>query len=141
MSGIAQVFTPDSIAAWLQQADGDTPRTTDGPVSLIGAGQVAAALGRAGAFSSVLLLLVQLEIVIGTLNLLPLPPFDGGHLAVLGVESVVNAVRRARGMTADWQVDPASLMPLTLAVLLILGLFALTAFYVDIVNPASELIQ
>jgi hypothetical protein len=32
-------------------------------------------------------------------------------------------------------------MPLTLAVLLILGLFALTAFYVDIVNPASELIQ
>jgi hypothetical protein len=26
-------------------------------------------------------------------------------------------------------------------VLLILGLFALTAFYVDIVNPASELIQ
>jgi membrane-associated protease RseP (regulator of RpoE activity) len=141
MSGIAQVFTPDSIAAWLQQADGDTPRTTDGPVSLIGAGQVAAALGRAGAFASVLLLLAQLQIVIGTLNLLPLPPFDGGHLAVLGVESVVNAVRRARGLTGDWQVDPASLMPLTLAVLLILGLFALTAFYVDIVNPASELIQ
>jgi membrane-associated protease RseP (regulator of RpoE activity) len=88
-----------------------------------------------------LLLLVQLEIVIGALNLLPLPPFDGGHLAVLGVEWMVNAVRRARGMTGDWQVDPASLMPLTLAVLLILGLFALTAFYVDIVNPASELIQ
>lgn len=139
--GIAQVFRPDSIAAWLQQADGETPRTTDGPVSLIGAGQVATALGRVGAFSSVLLLLAQLQIVIGTLNLLPLPPFDGGHLAVLGVESAVNAVRRARGIAGDWQVDPASLMPLTLAVLLILGLFALTAFYVDIVNPASELIQ
>ena len=141
LAGIAQVFQPDSIAAWLQQADGDTPRTTDGPVSLIGAGQVATALGRAGAFSSVLLLLAQLQIVIGALNLLPLPPFDGGHLAVLGVESAVNAVRRARGRTGDWQVDPATLMPLTLAVLLILGLFALTAFYVDIVNPASELIQ
>jgi membrane-associated protease RseP (regulator of RpoE activity) len=141
LTGIVQAFTPDSIAAWLQQTDGDAPRTTDGPVSLIGAAQVATALGRVGAFSSVLLLLTQLQIVIGTLNLLPLPPFDGGHLAVLAVESVVNAVRRARGRAGDWQIDPASLMPLTLAVLLILGLFALTAFYVDIVNPASELIQ
>jgi membrane-associated protease RseP (regulator of RpoE activity) len=141
LEGIGQVFTPDSISAWLQQADGETPRTTDGPVSLIGAGQVALGLGRLGAFASVFLLLAQLQIVIGTLNMLPLPPFDGGHLAVLGVESVVNAVRRARGAAGDWQVDPASLMPLTLAVMLILGLFALTAFYVDIVNPASELIQ
>jgi membrane-associated protease RseP (regulator of RpoE activity) len=141
LAGIGQAFTPDSIAAWLQQTDGDAPRTTDGPVSLIGAAQVATALARVGAFSSVLLLLAQLQIVIGTLNLLPLPPFDGGHLAVLAVESVVNAVRRARGRADDWQIDPASLMPLTLAVLLILGLFALTAFYVDIVNPASELIQ
>ncbi|HSK92151.1 MAG TPA: M50 family metallopeptidase [Euzebyales bacterium] len=141
LAGIGQVFTPDSIAAWLQQADGETPRTADGPVSLIGAGQVAMTLGQVGAFSSVLLLLAQLQIVIGTLNLLPLPPFDGGHLAVLAAESVVNTVRRARGLTGDWQVDPMTLMPLTLAVLLIVGLFALTAFYVDIVNPASRLIQ
>ena len=141
LRGIGQVFTPESIGAWLQQADGDTERTTDGPVSLIGAAQVATALGNMGAFASVLLLLAQLQIVIGTLNMLPLPPFDGGHLAVRGVESAVNAVRRARGKAGDWQVDPASLMPLTLAVLLIVGLFALTAFYVDIVNPASNIIQ
>ena len=141
LSGIAQVFTPDSISAWLQQTDADTPRTTDGPISLIGAGQVAAAMGRMGAFSSLLLMLASLQIVIGALNLLPLPPFDGGHLAVVAIESVVNAVRRALGRTGDWQVDPAALMPLTLAVLLIMGLFALTAFYVDIVNPASSLIQ
>lgn len=141
MRGIAQVFTPDSLASWLRQADGQTPRTTDGPVSLIGAGQVATELGRMGAFSSVLLLLVQLQIVIGVLNLLPLPPFDGGHLAVVAIESVVNAVRRARGKVTDWQVDPQKLMPLTLAVLLVLGLFAFTAFYIDIVNPASNLLQ
>jgi membrane-associated protease RseP (regulator of RpoE activity) len=141
LGGIARVFTPESIAAWLQQADGDTPRTTDGPISIIGAGQAATALGRAGACSSVILLLAQFQIVIGTLNLLPLPPFDGGHLAVLGIESGVNAVRRARGITDEWQVDPVSLIPLTVAVLLVLGFFALTAFYVDIVNPVSQLIQ
>jgi membrane-associated protease RseP (regulator of RpoE activity) len=141
IGGIGQALSPDSLGAWLQQADGDTERTAEGPVSLIGAGQVAAAMGRIGAFSSLILLLVHLQIILGTLNLAPLPPFDGGHLAVLGVESAVNAVRRARGKTGDWQVDPASLMPLTLAVLLILGLFALTAFYVDIVNPASNILQ
>lgn len=141
MSGIAQIFTPESLATWLQQADGDTPRTADGPVSLVGAGQAASALARVGAFSSVILLLAQLQIVIGTLNLLPLPPFDGGHLAVLSVESAVNTVRRRRGSDGDWQVDPRALMPLTLAVLLLFGLFALTAIYVDIVNPISELIQ
>jgi membrane-associated protease RseP (regulator of RpoE activity) len=107
----------------------------------VGAGQAASALARVGAFSSVIILLAQLQIVIGTLNLLPLPPFDGGHLAVLTVESGVNAVRRRRGARANWQVDPRTLMPLTLAVLLLFGLFALTAIYVDIVNPISELIQ
>jgi membrane-associated protease RseP (regulator of RpoE activity) len=138
--GIAQVFTPDSLARWLSQADGDTPRTPDGPVSLVGAGQAASALADIGAFSSVIVLLAQLQIIIGMLNLLPLPPFDGGHLAVLAAESAVNGVRRRRGM-ADWQVDPRALMPLTLAVLLLFGLFALTAIYVDIVNPISEMIQ
>jgi membrane-associated protease RseP (regulator of RpoE activity) len=139
--GIAQVFRPDSLARWLSQADGETPRTPDGPVSLIGAGQAATALASIGAFSSVIVLLAQLQIIIGVLNLLPLPPFDGGHLAVLGVESAVNAVRRRRGMAADWQVEPSALMPLTLAVLLLFGLVAITAIYVDIVNPISDLIQ
>ena len=139
--GIAQVFAPDSLARWLSQADGQTPRTADGPVSLVGAGQAASALAAIGAFSSVIVLLAQLQIIIGTLNLLPLPPFDGGHLAVLAVESGVNAWRRRRGVTSHWQVDPQALLPLTLAVLLLFGLFALTAIYVDIVNPISEMIQ
>lgn len=141
IGGIAQVFRPENLASWLQQADGEAEVTANRPISLIGAGQAANALARVGAFSSVLLLLAQLQIVIGTLNMLPLPPFDGGHLAVLTVESVVNAVRRWRGADTDWQVDPRALMPLTLAVLLVFGLFALTAIYVDIVNPISELIQ
>jgi membrane-associated protease RseP (regulator of RpoE activity) len=139
--GIAQVFRPDSLARWLSQADGETPRTADGPVSLVGAGQAASALASIGAFSSVIVLLAQLQIIIGALNLLPLPPFDGGHLAVLAVESGVNAVRRRRGMATDWQIDPQALMPLTLAVLLLFGLVALTAIYVDIVNPISEMIR
>lgn len=141
LQGIAQVFTPSSISAWLQQADSGAERTAEGPISLVGAGQAVSALGQAGEFSAVLLLLAQLNIVIGALNLLPLPPFDGGHLAVLGVEAAVNTVRARRGQARDWAMDPATLMPLTLTVLLFFTLFAITAFYIDIVNPVSSLLE
>lgn len=139
--GIAQVFRPSSISAWLEQADSDAPRTAEGPISLIGAGQAVSALGQAGQMAAVLLLLAQLNIVIGALNLLPLPPFDGGHLAVLGIERAVNAVRARQGKATDWAMDPAALTPLTLTVLLFFTLFAVTAFYIDIVNPVSSLLE
>ena len=141
LAGIARVFAPASISAWLQQADSDEPRTAEGPISLVGAGQAVSALGQAGEISAVLMLLAQLNIVIGALNLLPLPPFDGGHLAVLGVEKAVNAVRARRGKSTDWALDPAVLTPVTLTVLLFFTVFAITAFYIDIVNPVSSLLE
>lgn len=141
LSGIAQIFTPDSISAWLSQADASAERTADGPISLVGAAQVGNELVRLGAVSSVLLLLAQLNIVLGALNMLPLPPLDGGHVAVLAIERVVNAVRGLRGRSTDWELDPSVVTPVALVVILFLGLFGITALYIDIVNPASELLQ
>ena len=141
LAGIAQIFTPDSLSRWLSQADADATRTTDGPISLIGAAQVGNELVRLGAVSSVLLLLAQLNIVLGALNMLPLPPLDGGHVAILAVERAVNAVRARRGRSTDWELDPAVVTPVALAVILFLGLFGITALYIDIVNPASELLR
>ena len=139
--GLANVFTIDSLSAWLRQADPEAERTADGPISLIGAAQVGDELVRLGEVSSVLLLLAQLNIVLGALNMLPLPPLDGGHVAVLGVERAVNAVRRQRGESDDWQLDPAVITPIALVVILALGLFGVTALYIDLVNPASQLLQ
>jgi membrane-associated protease RseP (regulator of RpoE activity) len=141
LAGIAQIFTPESLSNWIAQADTDNARTADGPISLVGAAQVGNQLVRLGAVSSVLLLLAQLNIVLGALNMLPLPPLDGGHVAIVLVERVVNAVRARRGRSTDWELDPAVVTPVALVVILFLGLFGLTALYIDIVNPASQLLQ
>jgi len=89
----------------------------------------------------VLALLAQLNIILGTLNLLPLPPLDGGHLAVLGVEETVNGVRRLGNKSPTWRLDPAVLTPLALVVILFLVTLGVTALYADITKPVSELLQ
>ncbi|MGI8574709.1 MAG: M50 family metallopeptidase [Egibacteraceae bacterium] len=141
LGGLASAFSPSSLQSWLGQADQAEERSADGPISLVGAGQVVNALGRMGEFSSILLLLAQLNIVLGALNMLPLPPLDGGHVAVLGIEEAVNGVRRRRGQEPNWQADPRAVTPVALAVLLFFAALSLTAIYIDIVNPASNLLQ
>lgn len=141
LGGLAEIFTLDSLGNWLSQADTANERTAEGPISLVGAAQVGNELVRLGAISSVLLLLAQLNIVLGALNMLPLPPLDGGHVAVLAIERAVNGVRKVQGKTTDWELDPGVVTPVALAVIVFLGLFGLTALYIDIVNPASQLLQ
>ena len=58
------------------------------------------------------------------LNLVPLPPLDGGHLAVL----VYEKVRRKKP-------DIRKLVPFTVVVAGFLVLFALAVAYIDVTNP------
>lgn len=141
VSGLAQAFSPASLGSWLQQADDDAARTAEGPISLVGAGQAVGALGNLGEVGAVVLLMAQINIVIGVINMLPLPPLDGGHLAQLLIERGVNGVRAARGKPADWELSPSVVTPVALAVLVLLIGFAATAFYIDIVNPVSSLFE
>ncbi len=82
-----------------------------------------------------------INVVLAAFNLIPLPPLDGGHLAVLATEESVNAVRRWRGRPGTWRLHPSVLMPLAFAVILLFVVLSLTALYVDIVKPASGLLQ
>ena len=91
--------------------------------------------------SPALFLLALLNITLGTLNMLPLPPLDGGHVAVLLIEQSVNGVRRLRGRSANWHLDPSVITPVALAVILFFVVLSVTALYVDIVKPASDLLQ
>jgi membrane-associated protease RseP (regulator of RpoE activity) len=139
--GLGQAFHPESLAAWLGQVADPGPRQPEGPMSLVGAGQLAQEFGRQGDVFAVLLILAQINIVIGLLNMLPLPPLDGGHLAVLAAEESVNQVRRVRGRPTTWRVDPAVLTPIAVAVILFFVAISVTALYIDIVKPASGLLE
>jgi len=58
------------------------------------------------------------------LNLLPLPPFDGGHLAVLAIEKI-----RHR------PVDMRKVVPISAAVAGFFIIFTVAVVYVDLVKP------
>ena len=141
VQGLGQVFSPQALSRWFGQVDEPGPRTADGPMSLVGVGQTVNALGAAGEVFWVLVLIANLNVVLGVMNMLPLPPLDGGHLAVLVVERVVNGVRRLRGRADTWRIDPSVLTPVALAVILVFVALSVTAVYVDIVKPATGLLQ
>ena len=141
LEGLGQALSPSALARWFGDVDSDAPRSAEGPVSLVGVGQTVNALGQSGDIFNVLFLLALLNITLGTLNMLPLPPLDGGHVAVLLIEQGVNGVRRVRGRSANWHLDPSVITPVALAVILFFVVLSVTALYVDIVKPASDLLQ
>ena len=49
--------------------------------------------------------LAQLNFVLGAINLVPLLPFDGGHIAVAVYEKIRNLIRSARGVIPAGPVD------------------------------------
>ena len=77
----------------------------------------------------VLLLMAVVNISIGLLNMLPLLPLDGGHIAI----AVYERVRSRNGRRH--MADVSRLLPLTYAVVLLLGMIMLSTVYLDIVDP------
>jgi membrane-associated protease RseP (regulator of RpoE activity) len=102
---------------------GGAPRRPTDPVSLVGVARIAGQTAKHD-LGDLLVLLAGLNIFIGLLNLLPLPPFDGGHLAVIAVEKVT---RR--------KIDLRRLIPLTAAVATFLLLFVGSLLLLDILKP------
>ncbi|GAA2457038.1 M50 family metallopeptidase [Actinomadura vinacea] len=80
-------------------------------------------------------LVVSVNIFLGALNVLPLLPLDGGHLAVVAYERARALVARTRGRPDPGTVDIAKLLPITyVAVVLLIGLGVLLIL-ADLINP------
>ncbi|HVM00954.1 MAG TPA: site-2 protease family protein [Egibacteraceae bacterium] len=84
VQGLGQAFSPEGISRWIGGLDADQPRTAEGPMSVVGVGQAISAFGAAGDLFAIVIVLAQLNIVLGLLNMLPLPPLDGGRAGVSG---------------------------------------------------------
>ena len=102
---------------------GGAPRRVTDPASLVGVARIAGQTAKQD-FGDLLVLLASLNVFIGLLNLLPLPPFDGGHLAVIGIEAVS---RR--------KVDMRRLIPITAVVATFLMIFVGSLLLLDILKP------
>lgn len=122
--GFGKLFSPRSFSRIFSQVTGRKERTTEDPATIIGIGGQAGSLVRSGAWASFFMLIAGLNIFIGVANLVPLPPLDGGHLAVLAYEKV-----RRR------DVDMRRLIPVTVTVVAIFGSLFFMLLYLDIVSP------
>jgi RIP metalloprotease RseP len=149
MTALGQFFTPGGLSGFVSGTfdGGDdevtataTPREIEARrldssnpdenriISIYGAARIGASAtdqSLEGLFS----FLVLINIFVGIFNLVPLPPLDGGHVAIATYERLRSFGGRR------YQADAAKLLPLTYAVfifLVTLGMFALVR---DIIDP------
>jgi membrane-associated protease RseP (regulator of RpoE activity) len=110
--------------------------------SVIGVGQitgqvVSAKIGWQSKAALVLLIIVSVNIFVGLLNLLPLLPLDGGHVAVVIYERLRAWLARLRGRPDPGLVDMTKLVPVSLSVFAVLIGFSLLLILADLVNPIT----
>lgn len=154
VEGLGNFFTPSGISDYSRQVRDarDEPAATasDSPsssataedseanenrlLSLLGVFRIGVDAGESGGVASLVLLFAFINVFIGLFNLVPLLPFDGGHV-VIAIYEKVQEWRRRDGRR--YLADVGKLIPMTYAVVLVLGLIFVSSLYLDLVNPAQ----
>ena len=125
--GIGQVFGMVFGGELWDALQGEGAREVDeGPLGLVGAGKIAGESVQRGEFLNFVGLIVGFTIFVGLMNLLPLPPLDGGHLAVLAWEKVTGK-----------PVDIRKLIPVAAAVIGFFVLLFIAVLYLDLARPVK----
>ncbi|MCV7223208.1 M50 family metallopeptidase [Mycolicibacterium elephantis] len=125
---------PTKVGA-LMHSIGGGERDPETPISVVGASIIGGDTVDAGLWVAFWFFLAQLNFVLGAINLVPLLPFDGGHIAIAVYEKIRNMIRSARGMVAAAPVNYLKLMPATYVVLLVVVGYMLLTVTADLVNP------
>jgi membrane-associated protease RseP (regulator of RpoE activity) len=97
-------------------------------ISLPGVARIGAALTEEG-MGEFLVFLALINLSLGVLNLLPLLPLDGGHVAIATYERI-RSIGGRRHMA-----DVSRLIPITYAVVLFFVLIGVSSIYLDFADP------
>ena len=121
---MGDMIKPSSLAQYLGVLAGDTDVDEEiRPVSPIGIVNIGTQTESAAAFLGIL---AFVNVILATINLLPLYPLDGGHFAVAAYEKVSGREANVR-----------KLAPVAAAVIGLFAFLGLVAIVLDIVNPIS----
>jgi membrane-associated protease RseP (regulator of RpoE activity) len=119
-----QMFRPSSLAQYFGVFGGDTDVPDEiRPVSPIGIVSIG---NQAGSVAGFLGIMAYINVILATINFLPLFPLDGGHFAVALYEKVTGR-----------QANIRRLMPVAAAVIGTLFFLGFVAIILDIVDPIS----
>jgi membrane-associated protease RseP (regulator of RpoE activity) len=125
---------PTKIGA-LVDAIGGGDRDPETPISVVGASIIGGDTVDHGLWVAFWFFLAQLNFVLGAINLIPLLPFDGGHIAIAFFEKIRNMIRAARRIDAAPPVNYLKLMPATYVILVVVVGYMLLTVTADLVNP------
>ena len=123
--GIGEVFSQVFDGRLWNALAGEGNRDPgEGPLGIVGATRIADESVDRGQYLAFIELLASFTIFVGLMNLLPLPPLDGGHLAVVAYESITKRT-----------VDVRKLIPLAAAVISFFVLLFIAVLYLDLARP------
>jgi membrane-associated protease RseP (regulator of RpoE activity) len=132
--GKSLVKIPTKVGALIHSIGGGE-RDPETPISVVGASIIGGDTVDHGLWVAFWFFLAQLNFVLGAINLVPLLPFDGGHIAIAVYEKIRNMIRAARRVDAKGPVNYLKLMVPTYVVLVVVVGYMLLTVTADLVNP------
>ena len=123
---IGKVFGPEGISRVTKLVFTDEERAPQDPASVVGIGRAVGQTGADGEWATILYFLGFVTVFIGLVNLMPLPPFDGGHLAVLLIEKI-------RGRA----IDQRRVIPVAVTVMGFFVIFVALTMIADLTKPLT----
>lgn len=110
-------------------------RDINGPMSVVGASRVGGELVERNLWTSFFMMLATLNFFLALFNLIPLPPFDGGHIAVIIYEKIRDFIRRLLNKDPLGPADYTRLIPVTYVMAATLMTVGVIIIIADVVNP------
>jgi membrane-associated protease RseP (regulator of RpoE activity) len=131
--GLSKVFSPNGIRDYVDALTNKPTATGSGGgdnrlVTVVGVPRLAEQAANNG-IADLLMLLAVINISLGLFNLIPLLPFDGGHVAIATYE----AIRSRRGRR--YQADITKMLPASYIALAAIALVVVGSLYLDIAKP------
>jgi membrane-associated protease RseP (regulator of RpoE activity) len=131
VDSLVDLFSPAGLGEYSENftepaPEPGSPAAEQRPRSLIGIVDIGGDLVD-GDLWTLLGLLALLNLVVALFNLIPLPPFDGGHAAVAVYEQVASLWRGR-----EVRVDYRKLIPVTALVLMLFVTLGLSAMFLDL---------
>lgn len=134
VGALGRIFSLSGIRNYTETVAGNDQSSDDSQpserfISPVGFGRLANQAVQNGWVAAVGLL-IAINIFVGVFNMVPLLPFDGGHVAIATYEKIASTVRHRRV-----QADVNKLIPLTVAVIGVLAFIFLSSLFLDLTRP------
>lgn len=103
------------------------------PISIVGVAMIGSDLSTAR-MANLVAFLAQINIFIGVFNLIPLLPFDGGHVVIACYEKLQELRRRSK---QRYLADVSRMLPVAYGVVMVLVTVGVLALFVDITRGVN----